>query len=183
MIRINLAPRDEKRGGTRLSLPTLNLGLVFGLAALILAAAFGWSLWHLAGEERRLNAELDGGERELSLLRTSVGQAGNIKERLAELEARLKALQLVTRDQSRPLQLVDAFADAVPADVWITSLEDRGVLLRVTGSAFSATPVSNFMSALRASGRFKDVDIVISKQDLTKSPPVVSFEVTCRFES
>jgi Tfp pilus assembly protein PilN len=78
--------------------------------------------------------------------------------------------------------LIDSFADAVPNDLWITRLEDTGALLRVSGTAFSATAVSNLMSALRASGKFKDVDIVVSRRDLDKAPSVVTFEVTCRFE-
>jgi len=39
------------------------------------------------------------------------------------------------------------------------------------------------MTNLRASGKFKDVDIVVSRQDLAKVPRLVTFEVTCRFES
>jgi Tfp pilus assembly protein PilN len=184
MIRINLAPRGDKHGrrGAWFASPRINLGFLFVPVALALAAGLGWGWWHLARTERHLTAEIEAGARELAGLRATVGQSGDIRERLAELEARLKAIQLLTRDQRRPLLLIDAFADAVPADVWITALEDKGVTLRVSGSAFSAAPVANFMAALRASGRFKEVDIVISKQDLTKTPSVVSFEVTCRFE-
>src|SRR6185503_6826270 len=112
-----------------------------------------------------------------------VGPAAKTKERLADLQARLKAIETLTQGQSRPLFLIDAFVDAVPADLWITGLEERGAVLRVTGSAFSSTAVSNLMTALRTSGKFKDVDIVVSKRDLEKLPNVVNFEVTCRFES
>jgi hypothetical protein len=38
------------------------------------------------------------------------------------------------------------------------------------------------MANLRASGKFKEVEIVVSRQDLGKSPQLVTFEVTCRFE-
>ena len=31
--------------------------------------------------------------------------------------------------------------------------------------------------------RFKDVDLIVSRQDITKTPRMVTFEVTCRFES
>lgn len=184
MIRINLAPRSGRgeRRGLRLAIPRFNAGVLFGLAALALAASVGGYWWHLAREERRLGAEVGAGARELAALKATVGQAGNIKERLADLEARLKAIRVLTRDQGRPLQLVDAFADAVPADLWITGLEEKSAILRVTGSAFSAMAVANFMAGLRASGRFKDIDIVMSKQDLTKIPSPVTFEVTCRFE-
>jgi len=42
--------------------------------------------------------------------------------------------------------------------------------------------VSDFMTNLKASGKFKDVDLVDARQDLTKSPRTVTFEVSCRFE-
>jgi hypothetical protein len=38
------------------------------------------------------------------------------------------------------------------------------------------------MSNLRASGKFKDVDLVVSRRDLARPSPLVTFEVTCRFE-
>jgi len=42
--------------------------------------------------------------------------------------------------------------------------------------------VSEFLNNLRQSGKFKDVDILVSRQDLSKSPIMVTFEVTCRYE-
>ena len=184
MIRINLAPRREGRGrdGSRLALPRLNLAVVFGIAAVTLAAGLGNAWWNLSREAQRLTAELETRARELAILKESVAQAAKIKEQFADLKARLNAIQVLTKDQARPLLLVDAFVDAVPADLWITSLEEKEAVLRVTGSAFSTTAVANFMAALRKSGRFKDVDIVLSKRDLAKTPSLVSFEVTCRFE-
>jgi hypothetical protein len=38
------------------------------------------------------------------------------------------------------------------------------------------------MQNLRNSGKFKDVDIVVSRRDLGRPTPLVTFEVTCRFE-
>jgi len=182
MIRINLAPPRE-RAGMSLAWPWLNLGLIFGVAGAALAVTIIASALYLFREERRLSAEVEVSARELTTLRAIVGPAAKMKEHLAELQARLKALQALTKDQSRPLFLIDAFADAVPADLWITGLEDSAAGLRVTGSALSATAVSNLMTALRSSGKFKDVDIVVSKRDLDKVPDLVTFEITCRFET
>lgn len=182
MIRINLAPPRARHPGRRVRSP-LNLGPLFGIAVVAVLIGLGGYAWHLVRQERVLTAEIDVGARELVTLKTAVGPAAKMKEHLAELQARLKVIQALTKDQSRPLFLIDAFADAVPADLWITGLEDKGAVLRVTGSAYSATAVSNLMSALRASGKFKDVDIVVSKRDLDKTPSLVTFEVTCRFET
>ena len=182
MIRINLAP-PRQRPGLGLAWPTFDLGLLFGVAAVVIVLGVGGYAWSLFREERRLTAEIDTGARELTTLTTIVGPAAKMKEHLADLRARLSVIRALTKDQSRPLFLIDAFADAVPADLWITGLEDKGAVLRVTGAAFSSTAVSNLMTALRASGRFKDIDIVVSKRDLDKSPSMVTFEVTCRFET
>ena len=183
MIRINLAPPPERRArGGRFALPHFNLGVAFVGAIVVLVAALGLYGRALMREEQCLAAEIEGGAREVAALRGTVGEAAKMKERLADLQARLSALRVLTKDQTRPVLLIDAFADAVPRDLWVTGLEEKGTLVRVTGSAFSSTAVSNLMTALRASGKFKDVDIVVSKRDLDKSPNLVTFEVTCRFE-
>jgi len=70
----------------------------------------------------------------------------------------------------------------VPKDLWLTRLEEKGGQLRFAGVAFSSVAVSDFMSNLKASGKFKDVDLVDARQDLTKSPRTITFEVSCRFE-
>ena len=184
MIRINLAPPPERvgRGGLPFALPRFNLGVAFIGAIVVLVAALGFYGRALLREEQRLAAEIEGGAREVTALKGTVGQAAKMKEHLADLQARLEALRVLTKDQTRPLLLIDAFADAVPKDLWVTGLEEKGTLVRVTGSAFSSTAVSNLMTALRASGKFQDIDIVVSKRDLDKSPNLVTIEVTCRFE-
>jgi len=35
------------------------------------------------------------------------------------------------------------------------------------------------MANLRRSGKFKDVDLIVSRQDPTKTPRTVTFEVSC----
>lgn len=184
MIRINLMPPRE-RPPLRFGVPgpRINLGAVLAAVAAAAVLVLGGSAGYLLRQERRLTAEVETAGREVTTLKAIVGPAAKMKDHLAELRARLKVIQALTKDQGRPLSLVDAFADAVPGDLWVTGLEENGTILRVTGGAYSSTAVSNFMGALRASGRFKDVDIVISKRDLDKAPNVLTFEVTCRFES
>ena len=87
------------------------------------------------------------------------------------------------KNQAASILVLDAFADTIPRDLWITALEERNAEIKASGTAFTANAVADFMSNLKSSGKFKEVDIVVSKQDLTKAPSSpVTFEVTCRFE-
>jgi type IV pilus assembly protein PilN len=184
MIKINLAPpeRHRRRVGFQFELPSFNLGVLFAILYIVVVAGIGavW-VWRAAAESR-LIAQVQKDKADLAVLKATIGQGAKIKEQLASLKARLKAIEDLTKNQGRSIALLDAFVDAVPPDLWINTLEDKGVALKVTGTAFSPTAVSDFMSNLRRSGRFKEIDIVVAKQDLAKNPRPVSFEVTCRFE-
>lgn len=183
MIRINLAPTTARRRGIRLALPSPNLGMLFGLVYLVAALGVGAYWWSLSATESRLTAEVDRASKELATLKATIGQGAKVKEQAAELRKRVQVIDELTKNQTRPIQLLDAFVDVVPRDLWITGFEDRGSSLRVTGSASSPTAVADFMSNLRTSGKFKDVDLVVSRQDLAKTPSPVTFEITCRFEA
>ncbi len=184
MIRINLAPSGAgaRRPAVRFRLPSPGLGLVFavvyGLAVLGLAGYW----WSLSREATRLDGEVSRGSAELTTLKATIGQGSKVKDQLAELKKRVEAIGALTRNQTHPLALLDAFADTVPRDLWITGLEEKAALLHISGSAFSTTAVADFMSNLKSSGKFKDVDIVVSRQDVKKTPRMVTFEVVCRFE-
>ncbi|HEV8643453.1 MAG TPA: PilN domain-containing protein [Methylomirabilota bacterium] len=185
MIKINLAPLDRRhrrRFDFQFALPSFNLGVLFAAiyigVVVLIGGYWGWR-WRT---EVRLAAAVENDKRELASLKATIGQGAKVKEQLADLQNRIKAIQELTKNQGRPIKLLDAFLDTVPPDLWITSLQESGSSLRVSGTAFSSTAVADFMANLRRSGKFKDVDIIVARQDLAKSPRPVTFEVTCRFE-
>jgi Tfp pilus assembly protein PilN len=185
MIRINLAPAEarSRRGGFSLPMPTFNLGILFGVLYVLMAGSVAYAWWGLSADETRLAAELDAKNRDLQSYKATLAQSANIKDQLADIKRRVAVIDELTKGQSRPILMFDAFADVIPRDLWITSMEDKGAVLKLNGNAFSTAAVSDFMSNLRASGKFKDVDLVLSRQDLAKTPSLVTFEITCRFES
>lgn len=188
MIRINLAPPEgrPRRGGPRFQIPSLpefNIGMLFLVLYVATVAGVGFWWWRTQSQEAALTVKLKQTKDELEVLKQRVGQANKIKDQVAELKKRKDAIEELTKAQARPVMLFDALADVVPRDLWLTGLEERGNTIRITGTSYSTTAVADFMANLRSSGRFKDVDIVSSRQDITKTPRLVNFEVTCRYES
>ena len=184
MIRINLAPREERRssGGIRVQMPGLNLGVVFLVLYVITLSGIAMYWAGLYREEARLTEEIANANRELATLKPITAQANKVKEQLADLKKRVATIEQLTKDQSKPIRIFDAFANVMPNDVWLTRMEERGNIMKVSGTAFSETAVADLMANIRASGKFKEVDIVVARQDLAKAPRLVTFEVTFRFE-
>jgi Tfp pilus assembly protein PilN len=179
MIKINLAPPVEKREQRRLS--GLGLGLVSGglLTALLAGMGIWWSM--LAGDVARLIREIDENQRELNRLKSVIAEHQRYRQDRDDLERRINALATVVQAQRRPVYLMEAVASAVPAEVQLTRMEDRAQQVRFAGVAASSTALSDFMSNLKGSGNFRDVDLVESRQDLTKTPRTITFEVSARF--
>lgn len=183
-VRINLAPQEvrRRRSSGGLSLPAFNLGVLFGLLYLLAGAGVAYAWWTLADTETRLTAEVAAGDQELTTLKAQLGQGSNLKAQLAEVKRRVQVLEELTQGQERPIVLLDSFANTVPRDLWVTGMEQKEATLKLTGTAFSTRAVSDFMSNLKASGKFKDVEIAISRQAIDKTPSLVTFEILCRFE-
>jgi len=181
MIRINLAPPSVKKG-VGFSIPSFNLGMLFGGIAALIVLVLGVWWWSLSAEIRRLNAEIAENKKQADRLKVVIAEGQRYQRDSMLLERRLNAIKLAARNQTRPVYLLDAVLDTLPKDLWLTRMEEKGTQLKFAGSAYSATALSDFMSNLKASGKFKDVDIVDAKQDLNKSPRLITFEVVTRFE-
>ncbi len=182
MIKINLLPA-RPRQRFAITLPTLpGLGLLFGaLYALAIVLVGGYWFW-LSQEGRSLTAENARLDTEIAQYKAAIAEGNRFKKEKEELERRLALIDLIARNQHRPVYLLDSLADTLPPDLWLTSIEEKDRVLKIAGSAFSPTAVADFMASLKGSGKFRDVDLIVSRQDFTKTPRLVTFEVTCRFE-
>ena len=184
MIRINLAPERGRRRvpGVKFTLPAFHLGWAFGLVYLVALLAIGGTWWALISSKAALTADIERAEKDLAVLTVQIGQETRMKDLATELRRRVEVIDGLTQAQGRPIVLADAFASVLPNDLWITGFEEKSLQLKITGSAFSTTAIADFMANLRASGKFKEVDLVISRRDLARPTPLVTFEVTCRYE-
>ena len=140
MIRINLAPVEaRRRRGPGFTLPALpvGLGMLFAVLYVVAVLGVGYSWWSLIAETSRLIAENDRTAKETDTLKATLGAGGNVKAQLADVRKRVQVIEELVQGQGRPIQLLDAFVDTVPRDLWITSFEDRGASLKIAGTAYS----------------------------------------------
>jgi type IV pilus assembly protein PilN len=179
VIKINLAPPTTK---TRRAGAGVNLGIVFGALAVLLVLALAAYGWMLSADVGRLKAEIEQSQREMTRLKPIIAEGQRYRQEKEELERRVNAIEVVARNQARPAYLLDSLADLLPGNLWLTRVEEKSQQLRLAGTTYSAATLADFMANLKASGKFKEVDLVESRQDLGKSPRTITFEVTCQFE-
>ena len=182
MIRINLLPAPTRKARALFPAEIPWFGVAFGVIGILLVGGIG-SYWYILRQEtNRLKSEITRAQKELESLKSVIAEGNKFKEEKEDLERRLALIELVSRNQARPVYLFDAMADMVPRELWLTSLEEKENQLRIGGGAFSEHAVADFMFNLIRSKKFKDVDLFISRKDPDKTPAVVTFEVTCTFE-
>ena len=117
MIRINLAPERSRRRrgvGFSVSLPAFNLGWLFGIVYLAAILGVGGYWWTLKATESRLRNDIGQAKQEIDTLKAQIGQENKMKDMAAELRKRVDIIETLTKNQSRPILLVDAFANTVP---------------------------------------------------------------------
>ncbi len=103
-------------------------------------------------------------------------QQGNKEREAGNVEASRKSYD---RGETEMRKLLTQVNERDRAEKAFLDLQDTKK--KIAGSAFSTTAVADLMSNLKNSGKFRDVDLIVSRQDLAKTPRVVTFEVTCRF--
>jgi Tfp pilus assembly protein PilN len=144
------------------------LQAVFFVLSLIVAGGILYYDWHSMSQQtaevraqiRRLNGE----KSRLEQLKAQV--EGSEKQRVV-LQQRINVIEELQRNRTGGQELLDALANTVSRTdtLWLTSLQRKGDALTLQGAAGSIVAVANFITQLRRSGYFDQVEIKDSVQD------------------
>jgi Tfp pilus assembly protein PilN len=185
MIRINLLGRVRPKAA-RKAVPlegALQAGLL--LAAVVFSLGVLWYEWsQLNGDAVKTNAHITQQTREKSRLEGLKTQVENFEKEKAVLTQRISIIEDLQRNRSGGQELLDALANTVGRTdtLWLTSLDRKGNTLTVSGSAGSINAVANFITELKRSGYFDQVEIKETHEDDTsKTVQTFVFELTAQF--
>ena len=175
MIKINLLPREERAKGVPMNTQVI-LGAVFGVVVL-LAMAYAW-FW-LSGQVGNLEASITETQAELRRFDELAKQVDLFRAEKKRLEEKIKIIETLVAAQAGPVQLLDEVSKALPAEVWLTTLNRTGKRLEISGVAFSNFNVATLMTNLGKTGtRLSNVDLVISEKITIEDVPMERFTIT-----
>lgn len=180
MIRINLLGRARPKAARETVPLESTLQLVFLVAALVVSFGVLYFHWHSMNSEAvdvRNHIQKQLGEKShLEQLKT---QVDNFERQKMLLQERISVIEALQRNRTGGQELLNALANTVSRTdtLWLTSLDRTGDALTIQGTAGSINAVANFITQLKSSGYFGQVEIKESFQD-TKNTAVQTFNFT-----
>ena len=185
MIRINLLGRARPKAA-RKAVPlegTLQAGLL--LLAVVFSIGVLWYEWaQLDSDAQKTSAHISQQTREKARLENLKTQVENFEKEKTVLQQRINIIEDLQRNRTGGQELLDALANTVGRTdtLWLTSLDRKGNTLTLSGSAGSINAVANFITELKRSGYFDQIEIKETHQDeSSKTVQTFVFELTAQF--
>lgn len=188
MIRINLL--GIKREKSRAHMPSVSMEgakatILFAIIVLAAVAVLGVHYTMLQSENARLQEELAKAQREQQRLQAVKTQVDQYTKKSAELNRKIEIIEALKKNQTGPVTMLNALATTVEnsGTVWLTSFTNDGVKISLDGIAGNVNTVADFITNLKRSGYFKNVEIRESYEDDSKAIPTFVFSISADIES
>lgn len=173
MIRINLLPyRAERRQRQILQHISVTLGAL-GLVVL-LAVVFHIANTMTLSSLKDQHADLVTQDQ---VLLKKIGKIKDLDNLRADVERKLKLVDTLQNGRFRSLETLIALSKAIPENVWLTNIVDKGGSLQLSGLGESNKAVANFMRALDQSPLFSNVRLQVISRQKIKGTPVRHFDL------
>jgi type IV pilus assembly protein PilN len=147
MVNINLLPwREELRAQRK-----REFGMMALLAVLVVGAGlFGWHQYNesLIEYQKQRNAFLEG---EIAKVNKQIKEIRGLEKTRKQLIARMKVVADLQSQRPLVVHLFDELVTTLPSGVYLTSMQQRGHTITVTGHAESNARVSAYMRNIDAS--------------------------------
>lgn len=185
MIRINLLGRARPKAARKAVPLEATLQIVFLLASLIVGFGLLYvHYWQMDKEDRGVLAHIAAQNREKARLELLKQQVDNFEKQKVVLQQRISIIEQLQRNRTGGQELLDAIANTVSRTdtLWLSSVDRKGDALTINGSAGSINAVANFITQLKRSGYFQQVEIKESHQDeANKAVQIFLFSLTTQF--
>ncbi|MEQ9617928.1 MAG: PilN domain-containing protein [Deltaproteobacteria bacterium] len=177
MIRVNLIPTPEKRevkGYGELLIGTCVIIALFAVIATL----------HILQNKKieDLNTQIRVGENRIKELEVIKKKVDDFKAKNAELNRRIEIINVLEKNRTGPLYVMDALAGAIPNKAWIDEFSEKGQQAKLIGVADNEFTVADFMQALQISPFFKGVELGVIKKAEIRKQNLRSFVIDTRLD-
>lgn len=179
MIRINLLPyRAARRRQQILQHLTVAAAGVFAALLVVLAG-----YWYTSSTVSSMEQELASINMQNAQLQKQIGEIKNLDRLRADVQEKLKLIDKLQGGRFFSLETLYGISKAIPENVWVTSIQDTGTEIKLTGMGESNKAVANFMRNLDASPLFSNIRLVVISRQMVGQLPMRNFNLVFVRES
>src|SRR5215470_1907118 len=182
MIRINLLGQARPKAAKQAvplesTVQSLFLAAAIGIAAVVLFLFYVQSKRDLEATNKKITAL----RAEKASLEQIKAEVDRFESQKAVLQQRINVIETLQKNRTGGQELLQMVANTVVRvdSLWLTNLDRKGDNLEMKGQAGSINAVANFITQLKRSGYFSNVEIKDAEEtDLVKSAQTFGFSMT-----
>ncbi len=175
MIKINLllARKEKKKVGMRKEGIVLILSVALLLMVLILFQ------WGLEKKKEDTLAQISSTKKEIAYYKSLTTEVNQAKEAQKILLEKLNIINSLRKEKSTPARVLDELSIDKPEKMHLESVKKDGSRLGIEGIALDDETIANFMTNLRKTKLFKNVDLIVSEQVEQSKIKLKKFILSC----
>jgi len=175
MIKINLllARKEKKKVGMSKEIVVLILSVFLLLVLLVIVQ------WRIDKEKENTIAQISNTKKEITYYKSLIAEVDKAKVLQKTLQDKLNVINSLRKEKSSPAKVLDELSIDKPEKIQLESLRKEGGKLGIEGIALDDETVANFMTNLRKSKVFKNVDLIVSEQIEQSKIKLKKFVLSC----
>ena len=175
MIKINLllARKEKKKAGMRKEFIVLILSVVLLVMVLVFIQ------WRLEKEKADTLAQISTTKKEIAYYKSLTTEVTKAKEAQKTLQEKLNIINALRKEKASPAKVLDELSIDKPEKIHLESVKKEGSKLGIEGIALDDETIANFMTNLRKSKLFKNVDLIVSEQVEQSKLKLKKFILSC----
>jgi len=175
MIKINLilARKEKKKVGMRKEF------IILILSAVLLLIGLGLIQWMLGKEKENTLVQISNTKKDIAYYKSLTTEVEKKKEEQKMLQNRLNIIDSLRREKASPAKVLDELSIDKPEKIHLESVKKEGSKLGIEGIALDDETIANFMTNLRKSKLFKNVDLIVSEQVEQSKIKLKKFILSC----
>ncbi|MGH9685238.1 MAG: PilN domain-containing protein [Candidatus Acidiferrales bacterium] len=182
MIRINLLGQSRPKAAKKAVPLEATVQIVFLLVAIgVAAVVLGITYYQQKNELDKTNARIVALRNEKTALMQVKQEVDQFESQKAVLQQRIDVIETLQRNRTGAQELLQQVANTVVRvdQLWLTGLTETGNSVDIEGEAGSINAVANFLTQLKRSGYFDQIEIKEAKEnDVSKGVETFGFSIT-----
>lgn len=164
MIKINLleTPKEKEMKAVAVSVaPSVSSIIIFGIIIVIVGIVISAILWYQAKTEfEKSKEQLEQAKKEKNELEPYIKQVVIYEKKKDLLKAKKDAIDLLRKNRSMPVHILDEVAKSVPQFLWLDALSVKGTSIELKGACTNKLDPSEFVRRLEESDFFSNVRLI-----------------------